>query len=598
MTEQDFASITQDFIFGTLATDEQRLGAIRARRHGLWHGGRIAPRDPEPGDEVTVTVTAGTDISIKGMAVRFTTDGSLPDASSPALPLRPAGPRWDTLAWGYIEEWTATIPAQEDGTLVRYRIQALTDAGEEVWADADPETGEPGLFAYVVDTAQVPGWLREAVIYHVFVDRFAPEPGSVFAAPDSLDGIHGGTLKGLLARLDHIADLGATAIWLSPVFPSPTHHGYDATDYTSIEPRLGTEADLQAVIDAAHAKGIRVLLDFVANHVSNQHPAFQRALGDRGAPERTWFTIHPDGTYRSFFGVETMPQVKVDHDAAADYLIDAATYWLERGIDGFRLDYANGPSLAFWSRFRRALREVKPDVALVGEVVESAETIASYEGRLDGTLDFLLLQQIRAFFAFDRIDSAAFWRFLSRHLAWMPAGLALPGFLDNHDMNRFLWIARGDTRRLKLAALVLCALPHPPVIYYGTEVGLNQRHDLTYPDGSRRLEESRMPMLWGADQDRDLRSFFRALIHWRKSHPIFAASPILVHAGDGGLLVFRTDVWFIVINRSDEEIAIDFARHGEVWLALGTEFDVQLHGSALQLPAMSGAILRASGSYH
>jgi len=598
MTERDIRSITSDFIFGTLATDEQRLDAIRGRLHGLWHGSRISPRDPESGDEVTVTVTAGTDLSVKGMAVRYTTDGSMPDSSSPALPMQPAGPRWETLVWGYVEEWTATIPAREDGTLVRYRIQALAETGEQVWADTDPETGEPGLFAYGVDTAQVPRWLREAVIYHVFVDRFAPDPGSSFVDAASLDEIQGGTLKGALARLDHIADLGATAIWLSPVFPSPSHHGYDATDYTSIEPRLGTEADLMALIDAAHAKGIRVLLDFVANHVSNEHPAFLRARNDSGAPEREWFTIRPDGTYRSFFGVETMPQVVVDHDEAAEYLIDAARYWLERGVDGYRLDYANGPSLAFWSRFRRALREVKPDTALVGEVVESAETMAAYEGRLDGTLDFLLLQQIRAFFAFDLIDSGEFWRFLSRHLAWMPAGLALPSFLDNHDMNRFLWVARGDTRRLKIAALVQCALPHPPVIYYGTEVGLSQRHDLEYPDGSRRMEESRAPMPWGAEQDRELRSFYRALVHWRKSQGIFATSPMLVHAGEGGLLVFRVGVWFVVINRSEDEIAIDFERHGEVWLALGTEFDVQLHGSALQLPSMSGAILRSSGMYH
>lgn len=592
MSSKDLSSVTQDFIFGTLATDELRLDDIRRRSRGLWHGGRISPVDPEPGDEVSVTVTVGGDLSVREMVVRCTADGTMPDGSSPALPFVQTDTHWDTLIWGYVETWAANIPTQESGVLVRYRVQAVTDSGQVVWADADPLSGEPGLFAYGVDQDQVPAWFRKAVIYHVFLDRFAPDPGKAFRKGDSLNEIWGGTIRGLISRLDHISDLGATAIWLSPIFPSPTHHGYDATDYTSVEPRLGTEEDVLELIAAAHKRDIRILLDFVANHVSNEHPAFLKAREDADTPERDWFAFGRDGTYRSFFGVETMPQVAVDHDAAADYLIDAATYWLERGVDGYRLDYANGPSHAFWSRFRRALRLVNPEVALVGEVVESADTMATYEGRLDGIFDFLLLQQMRAFFAFDLINASEFWRFLSRHLAWMPMNLSLPSFLDNHDMNRFLWVAGGDTRRLKIAALVQCALPHPPVVYYGTEVGLSQWHDLEYPDGSRRMEESRTPMLWGELQDRELRSFYRALLFWRKSQNIHASSPMHVYAGDGGLLCFRTGQWFIVVNRSDEDAAIDFGEHGEVWLALGTEFDVQLHGTAIQLPPMSGAILR------
>ncbi len=587
------ANVTSDFIFGTLATDELRLEAIRRRSQGLWHGNRIDPVDPGPGQPVIVTATAGEDTSLRGMVVRFTTDGTMPDQDSPALPMQPAGVRWDTLVWGYVEDWTAEIPAQADGTLVRYRIQAQSLDGTGLWADTDPDSGEPGLFAYGVDQGTVPDWFRSSVIYHVFVDRFAPNPGDSFRKGESLNDFRGGTIRGVTANLDYIENLGANAIWLSPVFPSPTHHGYDATDYTSIEPRLGAEDDLRELIDAAHAKGIRVLLDFVANHVSNEHPAFLKAKQEPSSGERRWFTFHKDGSYKSFFGVETMPQVAVDHDEAADYLIDAAKYWLERGVDGYRLDYANGPSHAFWSRFRAALREVKPDVALVGEIVESAETMASYEGRLDGTLDFLLLQQMRAFFAFDLTTAEEFWRFLDRHLTWMPEGLSLPSFLDNHDMNRFLWIARGDVRRLKIAALVQCALPHPPIVYYGTEVGLNQWHDLEYTDGSRRMEESRTPMLWGMEQDRDLRSFYRGLLFWRVRQGIAGNRPMHVYAGDGGLLCFRTGPWFIVVNRSEEDAAIDFREHGEVWLALGTEFDVQLHGSALQLPPMSGAVLRA-----
>jgi glycosidase len=279
---------------------------------------------------------------------------------------------------------------------------------------------------------------------------------------------------------------------------------------------------------------MRVLLDFVANHVSDAQPAFRRALADEHAPKRAWFTIHPDGTYRSFFDVASMPQIAVDHNAAADYLIGAALHWLDRDVDGLRLDYANGPSHAFWSRFRLALRAANPECVLIGEIVESAGTMASYAGRLDGALDFLLLQQIRAFLAFDLIGADDFWRFLSRHLRWFPDDFALPSFLDNHDMNRFLWIVGGDTRRLKLAALVQFALPHPPIVYYGTEVGLSQWHDLEYPDGSRRMEEARTSMMWGDEQDQDLRRFYMDLVAWRKRADVTSGDLALLHAGAGG----------------------------------------------------------------
>ncbi len=255
-------------------------------------------------------------------------------------------------------------------------------------------------------------------------------------------------MRGVIERLDYIAALGATCIWLSPVFPSPSHHGYDATDYRSVEPRLGSADDLRALIAAAHARCLRVLLDYVVNHISSEHPAFQRALADQHAPETTWFsfTRWPD-QYLSFFGVPDLPQIDSDSPPAREFMIEHARYWLEQGIDGFRLDYANGPSHAFWSMFRAATRTARPDSVTLGEVVETAALQRSYQGRMDGCLDFLLLQALRQFFAFGSITPSEFDGFLRRHLAFFPADFVLPSFLDNHDMNRFLWVVGGDTRR-------------------------------------------------------------------------------------------------------------------------------------------------------
>jgi glycosidase len=587
------AHVTSDFIFGTLATDELRLEAMRAHRRGLWHGDRIDPADPAPDDAVTLTVTVGSDLSATTLQCYLTTDGSDPDAASESIPFRKTDVDWDTLTWSYAETWRATIPPHPEGTLVRYRIAATTPDGATLWADADPDTGAPGSFAYSVDRFVIPAWLRDAVIYHVFVDRFAPDPGAGWREARDLNRFWGGTLRGLIDRLDHIADLGATAIWLSPVFPSPTHHGYDATDYGTIEPRLGTVDDLRALIDAAGARGIRILLDFVANHVSNEHPAFVRARQDAASCERSWFTFLPDGSYRSFFGVETMPQVAVDDDGAAAWLIDAARRWLELGVAGFRLDYANGPSRAFWSRFRRAMREIRSDAVLVGEIVESAGTMASYAGGLDGTLDFLLLQQLRAFLAFDVTGADAFGRFLERHLAWFGDRLALPSFLDNHDMNRFLWAVRGDTRRLKLAALLQFALPQPPIVYYGTEVGLSQWHDLEYPDGSRRMEESRTPMPWGEARGRDLLAWYRKVIAARRRVVTRAGAPVTaLPATTGDLLLLACGDLVVALNRSEAAIDVPLAALGEVaTVAVATDDAITIRDGAVHLPPMTGAWL-------
>jgi glycosidase len=586
------AGVTSVFIFGTLATDELRLEAIKARQRGLWHGDRIDPADPTPDDAVTVTATVGSDLTVTNLRCYVTTDGTSPGPAGEAIPLARASLAWDTLTWAYTETWQGTIPPQPAGTLVRYRIAGTTPDGATVWADANPDTGAPGTFAYGVDRDAIPSWLREAVIYHVFVDRFAPDPGAAWRETQDLNGFWGGTLRGLLDRLDHIAGLGATAIWLSPIFPSPTHHGYDATDYTTIEPRLGTVDDLRALIDAAGARGIRILLDFVASHVSNEHPAFVAAQADPAAAERAWFTFHADGTYRSFFGVETMPQVAVDEDAAADYLIAAAQHWLALGVAGFRLDYALGPSRAFWARFHRAAREARPDVALIGEIVESAETMASYAGRLDGALDFLLLQQLRAFLAFDVTGADDFGRFLARHYAWFGDRIALPSFLDNHDMNRFLWAAGGDTRRLKLAALLQLALPQPPIVYYGTEVGLSQWHDLAYADGSRRMEESRTPMPWDAEQDRALLAWYRAAIVARRQVASPAGAPVTaLPATREHLLALSLGDLVVVLNRAEAAASVPLAGLGSGSIVLETDDAVSIRAESLHLPPMSGAWL-------
>jgi len=149
-------------------------------------------------------------------------------------------------------------------------------------------------------------------MYEVLVDRFYPGDGRRWTQTANVSGFCGGTLQGVADKLEYITGLGCNALWLTPIFPSPTHHGYDATDYTRIEPRLGGDAGLRLLVDEAHKRGVRVVLDLVCNHVSNEPPVFLDALKNPASPYRNWVTIDDSAAgYRAFFGVKQMPQLNL-----------------------------------------------------------------------------------------------------------------------------------------------------------------------------------------------------------------------------------------------------------------------------------------------
>jgi cyclomaltodextrinase / maltogenic alpha-amylase / neopullulanase len=500
-----------EFIFGSLATLEQRVAATMRRQSGVWHDNWLEPRAPAAGQAPWLKLRIAVGVPVDRVVCAFSEPEPL------TLELQPGPVGWDLLSWSYYQVWQRELPAQPAGTLVRYQLFAYP-AGSQDPIPAD----EGATFSYRVGTAAPPAWSRKAVIYQVFPDRFHPGCGRQWLPASSLSDVHGGTLAGIYEHLDYIAELGFNCIWLNPFFPDDTHHGYHATDYFSVNPRLGSAADLRRLVDGAHERGIRLLLDFVANHWSNQHATFVEAQQDPDSDYVNWYRWrqYPDD-YETFFGVRELPQVNVDYPPARAYLLDAARYWLtEFGFDGYRLDYALGPSHDFWTDFRAAVKQANPDAWIFGEVVESPSTQLSYEGRLDGCLDFLLLQALRDTFAFGSMPVSAFDNFLHLHEHFFPAHFSRPSFLDNHDMNRFLWLAGNDKRKLKLAALCQFTLSGPPVVYYGTEVGLSQARDIAWPDGRHIMEESRAPMLWGEAQDADLRDYYRWLVHFRRRHPV------------------------------------------------------------------------------
>ncbi|HAJ37066.1 MAG TPA: alpha-amylase, partial [Chloroflexi bacterium] len=401
------------------------------------------------------------------------------------------------------------------------------------------------LYGYHVDDFAPPAWAQDAIVYHVFVDRFTGVENR-WLAPDEMVHFAGGTLQGVIDRLDYIASLGVTALWISPVFVTPSYHGYDTTDYFNVDPRFGSNADLLELFEQAHARGLRVILDFVANHTSVHFVPFVEALNDPTSPYRRWFSFDPAYThgYRTFFGVAEMPQLDADAPEVREFLNRAAQHWLTAGADGLRLDYAAGPSHVFWSNFRAACRQVKPDCWLFGEVTRAGDALRTYTGRLDGCLDFSFCRAVRMLCAqpHPTLTLSQFATQMESSRTFFGPNFSQPAFIDNHDMNRFLWAAGNDKRRLRLALALLFGLGGAPCLYYGTEVGLGQPR----AKGPWR-EEARHPMLWGAAQDRDLLRYTTQLIDFRRRHPALSDGAIVTRYLDDD-----AGVW-LVERRSQAE---------------------------------------------
>ncbi len=348
------------------------------------------------------------------------------------------------------------------------------------------------------------------VFYEIFLRSFQDSDG---------DGI--GDLRGATSRLDYLEDLGVRGIWLMPLHRSPSYHGYDVTDYRSVNPDYGTLPDFKAFLAEAHARGMDVILDLVVNHTSSQHPWFRRALaGDQtyrdyysfratdpgwnGLGGPAWHRA-PDGSYYLGLFWSEMPDLNYRNPVVEREMRRVARYWLELGVDGFRIDaiqhvqegesgiIANTPENIAWVKsFEAFIRSIEPEAYLVGETWTDAETIVRYHERADLDYSFNYPRFSALVAAVQDRNPAELIGELEQDLALYPPGARQATFVSNHDQVRpgtALGFLRRDEARLKLAASLLLTLPGTPFIYYGEELGL--------PNGAGDAdEEKRTPMPW------------------------------------------------------------------------------------------------------
>lgn len=324
------------------------------------------------------------------------------------------------------------------------------------------------------------GWFEQSITYLLFVRSFRDT---------NEDGI--GDLKGVIQGLPYLQSLGVRTIWLMPVFEGPTYHGYAVTDYLRVNPRYGTNEDLRNVFRAAHALGMRVLLDLTVNHTSSQHPYFLDALGNPKSRYSDYYSWLDDDhtSYETFGGYRDLPKLNYDSPVVRQWMIDIATFWIDPdrngrfddGADGYRLDAARFVPVDFFPELRAALVKVNPTVTLLGEVWAESTLIDEY------------LQPNGIFAAFDFPSQNIL---VGNHdgvgggvvngkgnLALLPItmmgmdlildqGEVLGRFVGNHDTNRIMSVVGGDLKRARAAAVWLLTAPGSPVLYYGDEIGM------------------------------------------------------------------------------------------------------------------------------
>ncbi len=341
-----------------------------------------------------------------------------------------------------------------------------------------------------------PAWFNEATLYQIFVRSFYDTNG---------DGI--GDLEGVRQKLDYIQSLGVDTIWLNPHYPSLTYHGYDVADYKAVNPELGSLEDFKRLLAEMKRRGMRLIVDFVANHASRGHLFFQDAYGNPKSPYTKWFNFKDANnlSYTSFFGVADLPEWDHTNPAVNAYLIDAALFWLSLGVDGLRADYARGVEYWFWRELRATVKAQYPEAVLLGEVWDSEPSVLRgyFEEGFDALFDFpwyLRLSggesAVRKGVLNGAADPILLQPAYRAMLDLYPRGAQLVRFASNHDTNRIASAVKGDIRRMRLAAALTMLTPGIPIIYYGEEIGMRG----VKGPGPIYDEFRREPMDWYADE--------------------------------------------------------------------------------------------------
>ena len=491
-----------------------------------------------------------------------------------------------------------SAPAEPE--LVWYWFRLFREDGSSILLDRSGYHGGENVQSWqltVYEESSTPAWFGCGVVYQIFPDRFCrlelPDPAGMFGSrtihenwsdlpdwrPDAQGEVRncdffGGSLQGILSKLDDLADFGVTVLYLNPVFESASNHRYNTADYRAIDPMLGTEDDFHHLCQEAKRRGIRVILDGVFNHTGSQSRYFNADgfYSDTGAaqspdsPYYHWYSFHPwPADYDAWWGIRTLPAVREDAPDYRDFIIrgqdSVVRHWLRAGASGWRLDVADELPDDFIGEIRTAMEETAPDSFLLGEVWEDATTKIAYSMRrryllgqeLHGVMNYPFRTALIAYLLGG--DADEFRETLESLRENYPphAFYSLMNFLSTHDTPRILTVLGADhvpdskeeravfrlspaerqlgLKRLRLAALVLFTFPGAPTVYYGDEAGMEGWED----------PFNRAGYPWG-QEDSELKSFFSKLAHLRREQPALQTGQLHWRWTAGSLLVFAREL--------------------------------------------------------
>ena len=457
-------------------------------------------------------------------------------------------------------DWfTVTLEAEDTRFAYIFRLYGQEGAwyfSEDGVTDTyDYKKGYYNFFQYPYinrsDVQRPVSWMEHAVFYQIFVDRFRQGHGEADKSYVNLPwgnipdprSLAGGDLDGVREKLDYLAGLGVNAIYLTPIFYAPSNHKYDTWDFYTVDPRFGGNDALRRLVEAAHGRGMRIVLDGVFNHVGEGFAPFRdvKAKG-RDSEYFDWFIIRggfPQKeplNYDVFASCAYMPKLDTSNPKVREYLCRVgASYVADYGIDGWRLDVADEVSRDFWRDFRRAVKGANPEAVLIAENWHDAS--ASLRGdQFDGIMNYSVTKACLDYFAWGKLDG--------QHMAWKlsellmrnsdPVNAMMLNLLDSHDTYRFLTEARGDREALHAALSLIFMLPGAPCVFYGTEKYIMGGFD---PDCRRCMDWSDGPS---------------AAPLLRKLSRIPRTGRLEIESADG-MLILRRGRYTLYLNRTKKE---------------------------------------------
>jgi len=416
---------------------------------------------------------------------------------------------------------------------------------------------------------QTPDWVKQAVFYQIFPDRFARSQQTIqdkgitfqpWGTPPEEQGYQGGDLYGILEKLDYLQELGINAIYFTPIFASASNHRYHTYDYFTIDPLLGGNQAFRDLLDAAHARNIRVILDGVFNHASRGFWAFHHILENGSkSPYIDWFLIedwplrpYPNDetekiNYAAWWGIPGLPKFNIANAGVREHLLAVARYWVDFGIDGWRLDVPEEiKDKTFWQDFRSVVKEANPDAYIVGEIWHTAQDWLRGD-RFDAVMNYIFSRAALGFFAAEtlRMDyhpggfhltpltAQAFAKTVEHMLglyAW-PIIQSQLNLMDSHDTARTLWTVNGDQSALRLCTLFQMTMPGAPCIYYGDEIGMTGPTD----PGCRAA----FPWYDREQWNEALLDFHRRAIAMRHRYPVLSLGDYETLHADHTIYAFR-----------------------------------------------------------